>query len=53
MGLAILLGVFGAGVIIGAPVAFAMGIAAAAAFWYEGFTTLITFQRATAGVSVF
>jgi tripartite ATP-independent transporter DctM subunit len=30
-----------------------MGIAAAAAFWYEGFPMLITFQRATAGVSVF
>jgi tripartite ATP-independent transporter DctM subunit len=53
MGLAILLCVFGVGVIVGAPVAFAMGIAAAAAFWYEGFPMLITFQRATAGVSVF
>lgn len=53
MGLAILLCVFGAGVVIGAPVAFAMGIAAASAFWYEGFPMLITFQRATAGVSVF
>jgi tripartite ATP-independent transporter DctM subunit len=53
MGLAILLGVFGFGVVIGAPVAFAMGIAAACAFWYEGFPMLITFQRATAGVSVF
>ncbi|SHF34825.1 TRAP transporter, DctM subunit [Litoreibacter ascidiaceicola] len=53
MGLAILLCVFGVGVVIGAPVAFAMGIAAAAAFWYEGFPLLITFQRATAGVSVF
>ncbi|WP_336058000.1 TRAP transporter large permease [Nitratireductor sp. CH_MIT9313-5] len=53
MGLAILLGTFGLGIIIGAPVAFAMGIAAAAAFFYEGFPALITFQRATAGVSVF
>ncbi|WP_353474551.1 TRAP transporter large permease [Salipiger sp. H15] len=53
MGLLILLGTFAAGVVIGAPVAFAMGIAAAAAFWYEGFPLLITFQRATAGVSVF
>ncbi len=53
MGLAILLGVFALGVVIGMPVAFAMGIAAASAFWYEGFPTLITFQRATAGVSVF
>lgn len=53
MGLAILLCVFGVGVVIGVPVAFAMGIAAASAFWYEGFPMLITFQRATAGVSVF
>ncbi len=53
MGLAILLCVFGVGVVIGMPVAFAMGIAAASAFWYEGFPMLITFQRATAGVSVF
>lgn len=53
MGLAILLCVFGAGVVIGMPVAFAMGIAAASAFWWEGFPMLITFQRATAGVSVF
>lgn len=53
MGLMILLGVFAAGVVIGMPVAFAMGIAAASAFWYEGFPLLITFQRATAGVSVF
>jgi tripartite ATP-independent transporter DctM subunit len=30
-----------------------MGISAACAFWYEGFPMLITFQRATAGVSVF
>ena len=53
MGLAILLGVFAIGVVIGVPVAFAMGIAAACAFWFEGFPMLITFQRATAGVSVF
>ena len=53
MGLTILLAVFGIGVVIGMPVAFAMGIAAASAFWWEGFPMLITFQRATAGVSVF
>ena len=33
MGLAILLAVFGTGVVIGMPVAFAMGIAAASDFW--------------------
>ena len=45
MGLAILLGVFGISVVLGVPVAFAMGISAAAAFWYEGFPLLMTFQR--------
>ncbi|MCR8724615.1 TRAP transporter large permease [Frigidibacter sp. ROC022] len=53
MGLAILLGVFGIAVVIGFPVAFAMGIAAASAFMYEGFPMLLTFQRATAGITVF
>lgn len=53
MGLLILMCVFFLLVVMGMPVAFAMGIAAASAFWYEGFPMLITFQRATAGVSVF
>ncbi len=53
MGLIILMCVFFLLVVMGAPVAFAMGIAAASAFWFEGFPMLITFQRATAGVSVF
>lgn len=53
MGLMILLCVFFLLVVMGMPVAFSMGIAAASAFWYEGFPMLITFQRATAGVSVF
>ena len=53
MGLAILLGIFGGCVVLGVPVAFAMGIAAASAFWYEGFPLLITFQRSISGISVF
>lgn len=53
MGLTILLLAFVGLVVVGMPVAFAMGIAAASAFWYEGFPMLITFQRATSGVSVF
>jgi tripartite ATP-independent transporter DctM subunit len=53
MGLTILLGVFALAVVIGFPVAFAMGIAAASTFYYDGFPMLLTFQRATAGVSVF
>ena len=53
MGLAILLGVFGISVVIGIPVAFAMGIAAMSAFYYEGFPLLITFQRMISGISIF
>ncbi|PVB62424.1 TRAP transporter large permease [Labrenzia sp. 011] len=53
MGLAILLGVFGISVLFGVPVAFAMGISAAAAFWYEGFPLLMTFQRSISGIASF
>jgi len=53
MGLAILLGVFALAVGVGIPVAFAMGIAAATTFLFEGFPLLITFQRAVSGISVF
>ncbi|PYG26402.1 TRAP transporter large permease [Pelagimonas varians] len=53
MGLAILLGMFFGCVVLGVPVAFAMGIAALTAFWYEGFPLLITFQRSVSGISVF
>ncbi|BEU04991.1 C4-dicarboxylate ABC transporter permease [Agarivorans sp. OAG1] len=53
MGLVILMAVFVIGVIIGTPVAFALGIAAVSAFAYEGLPLLIAFQRITAGISVF
>ncbi len=53
MGLGILLGIFFGSVIIGVPVAFAMGIAAATAMWFEGFPLLLTFQRTMAGINVF
>ncbi|MGJ8534932.1 MAG: TRAP transporter large permease [Alphaproteobacteria bacterium] len=53
MGLAILLGLFAVGVIIGVPVAFAMGLAALAAFFYEGFPLLIPFQRIVSGTTIF
>lgn len=53
MGLTILLGIFAACVVLGLPVAFAMGVSALLAFWYEGFPILITFQRAVAGISTF
>lgn len=53
MGLALLLGLFGVGVAIGIPVAFAMGMSAAAVFWFEGFPVLIAFQRITSGITIF
>lgn len=53
MGLALLLGLFALCVVMGVPVAFALGIAAAATFAYEGLPLLIGFQRIVAGVSVF
>lgn len=53
MGLALLLGIFGFGIAIGIPVAFAMGISAALVFAYEGFPLLITFQRIISGITVF
>ncbi len=53
MGLAILLSLFALGVILGAPVAFALGMAAAATFWFEGLPLLIAFQRIISGVNVF
>jgi len=53
MGVAILLGVFAFAVLLGVPVAFAMGIAALVTFFHEGFPLLITFQRIISGVSIF
>ncbi|MEX0759444.1 MAG: TRAP transporter large permease [Tistlia sp.] len=53
MGLALLLGIFAVGVVIGVPVAFALGVAAVAAFAYEGLPLLIAFQRILSGISVF
>ena len=52
MGLLLLLGVFALCVIIGLPVAFALGIAALAAFFHEGLPLLIVFQRIVAGINV-
>ena len=45
MGILVLLGVFALCVVIGAPVAFALGISALAAFWFEGLPLMIGFQR--------
>ncbi|MGX1098801.1 TRAP transporter large permease [Amorphus sp. MBR-141] len=53
MGLTILFGVFFFGLIAGAPVAFAIGLASVAAFLYEGLPLFVAFQRILSGVSVF
>ncbi|GEN22065.1 C4-dicarboxylate ABC transporter permease [Halomonas cupida] len=53
MGLAILFGVFALGLVIGAPVAFSVGLAAVAAFFYEGLPMFVAFQRILSGISVF
>ena len=53
MGLRVRLGVFGFCVVIGAPVAFALGISAIAAFWFEGLPLMIGFQRIVSGINVF
>ena len=52
-GLWLLLGVFALCVIIGLPVAFALGIAAAAAFLNEGLPLLFVPQRIVAGINVY
>ena len=53
MGLALLLGLFALCVVIGTPVAFALGISAIAAFWFEGLPLMVGFQRIVAGINVF
>ncbi|WP_298918904.1 TRAP transporter large permease [uncultured Roseobacter sp.] len=53
MGLFVLLGMFAVCVVIGVPVAFALGISAIAAFWYEGLPLMIGFQRIISGINVF
>jgi len=53
MGLALLFGVFFLGLIVGAPVALALGIAAVASFFYEGFPLFVAFQRIIAGISIY
>ena len=53
MGLLILFGVFAFCVIIGTPVAFALGVASVSAFFYEGLPLMIAFQRIISGISIF
>ncbi|MFG6666147.1 TRAP transporter large permease [Halomonas sp. HNIBRBA4712] len=53
MGLFILFGLFFLGLVAGAPVAFAVGLAAVATFMYEGLPLFVAFQRILSGISVF
>ncbi|MEM7749106.1 MAG: TRAP transporter large permease [Pseudomonadota bacterium] len=53
MGLLLLLGIFAICVIIGTPVAYALGIAALSAFFYEGLPLFVGFQRIVSGINVF
>lgn len=53
MGLMILFGLFFLGLIVGAPVAFAVGLAAVGTFLYEGLPLFVAFQRILSGISVF
>ena len=53
MGILLLLGVFAFCVMIGAPVAFALGIAALSAFWFEGLPLFVGFQRIVSGINVY
>ena len=53
MGLFILLGVFAICVVIGMPVAFALGVASVAAFFFEGLPMMIAFQRIISGISIY
>ncbi len=53
MGLFILIAVFTICVVIGLPVAFALGVAAVTAFFYEGLPMMIAFQRIISGISIF
>ena len=42
MGLLIMMGIFAFGVIIGIPVAFALGIGAVSAFYFEGLPLILS-----------
>ena len=53
MGLLLLLCLFAFCVVIGTPVAFALGVSAVAAFWFEGLPLMVGFQRIISGSNVF
>jgi tripartite ATP-independent transporter DctM subunit len=53
MGLLILIGSFAFFVIIGMPVAFALGVASVTTFFFEGLPLMIAFQRIISGISIY
>lgn len=53
MGLLVLMGIFAFCVVVGVPVAFALGVAAVSAFAFEGLPLIVAFQRIISGISVF
>jgi tripartite ATP-independent transporter DctM subunit len=53
MGLVLLFGLFFLSLVVGAPVALALGIASVAAFLYEGIPLFVAFQRILAGISIY
>ncbi|MCG6931532.1 MAG: TRAP transporter large permease [Desulfofustis sp.] len=53
MGLIVLLAAFAVCVVIGMPVAFALGVASVASFFYEGLPMMIAFQRIVSGISIY
>ena len=53
MGLFILLAMFAICVVIGMPVAFALGVAAVTTFFFEGLPMMIAFQRIISGISIY
>jgi tripartite ATP-independent transporter DctM subunit len=53
MGLALLFGTFAILLLIGTPIAFALGAAALVAFLYEGIPAAVAFQQMSSGIAVF
>lgn len=53
MGLVLLFGTFAVLLLIGTPIAFALGAAALVAFLYEGIPAAVAFQQMSSGIAVF
>src|ERR1041384_7051364 len=53
MGLVLLFGTFTILLLIGTPIAFALGGAALVAFFYEGIPAAVAFQQMSSGIAIF